>query len=131
MTPDNVPEDRRYTPSHEWVRADGEDLVVGVTDYAQQQLTDVVFVDLPEAGKSVQSGASVLVLESVKTVSDIYAPAEGTVSAVNRDLTAHPEWVNQDPYGRGWIFRLKPTRPFDLSTLLDAAGYRALVSHPP
>jgi glycine cleavage system H protein len=110
------------------VRSEGEELVVGITDYAQQQLTDVVFVDLPAAGKRVESGASVLVLESVKTVSDIYAPVAGTVTAVNPELTAHPEYVNQDPYGRGWIFRLKPDGPFDASTLLDGPGYRALVA---
>ncbi|HEY6238710.1 MAG TPA: glycine cleavage system protein GcvH [Thermoplasmata archaeon] len=130
MTEPKFPEDVRYTKSHEWARLDGDDLVIGITDYAQAELTDVVFVDLPAVGKVVVGGASALVLESVKTVTDVYAPVAGTVTASNVDLKAHPELVNQDPYGRGWIFRLRPTSAYDPSALLDASGYRAVVAGP-
>jgi glycine cleavage system H protein len=126
-----VPDDRRYTASHEWVRAEGDDLVIGITDHAQAELTDIVFVDLPAAGKSVSAGASALVLESVKTVADVYAPVAGTIVAVNDQLKSKPELLNQDPYGAGWIFRLRPTNPpADLSSLLDAPGYRARLATP-
>ena len=125
MSGDLLPDDRRYTKSHEWVRAEGDELVMGITDHAQSELTDIVFVDLPAVGKEVAAGASVLVLESVKTVADVYAPAAGTVSAVNTELKTHPERVNKDPYGAGWLVRIRTSAPFDPSTLLDAAGYRA------
>lgn len=127
MTGANLPDDRRYTKSHEWVRTEGADLVIGITDHAQAELTDIVFVDLPAVGKAVTAGQSVLVLESVKTVADIYAPAAGSVSAVNTELKAHPELVNQDPYGRGWIYRLTPGAPFDAAGLLSAEQYRASI----
>jgi glycine cleavage system H protein len=120
-----LPEDLRYTKEHEWIRRDGDELVVGITDHAQGELTDIVFVDLPEVGKPTKAGASVLVLESVKTVSDVYAPVEGTVSAVNGELKAHPELVNQEPYGRGWLVRIRPSGAYDPAKFLDAAAYRA------
>lgn len=123
-----VPDDRKYTPTHEWVKTEGNELVIGITDHAQSELTDVVFVDLPAVGREATAGASVLVIESVKTVADVYAPATGRVSQVNMELKEHPEWVNQDPYGRGWIFRLQPSAPPDLSGLLDAEGYRAALT---
>ncbi|MGA7923102.1 MAG: glycine cleavage system protein GcvH [Thermoplasmata archaeon] len=122
-----VPEDRKYTPTHEWVKTEGDELVIGITDHAQSELTDVVFVDLPPIGRETTALASVLVIESVKTVADVYAPAAGRISQVNTELKTHPELINQDPYGKGWIFRLKPSAPPDLSGLLDAAGYRAAV----
>lgn len=125
MSDPKLPEDLRYTKTHEWIRRDGEELVVGITDHAQGELTDIVFVDLPEAGKAATAGGAVLVLESVKTVSDVYAPVDGTVSAVNSDLKAHPELVNQEPYGRGWLVRIRPRAPFDPSKFLDASAYRA------
>jgi glycine cleavage system H protein len=125
MSGDLLPEDRRYTKSHEWVRVEGDELVIGITDHAQSELTDIVFVDLPAVGKEVAAGASVLVLESVKTVADVYAPAAGAVSAVNAELKTHPERINKDPYGAGWLVRLRPSAPFDAATLLDAAAYRA------
>ncbi len=125
MSETKLPADLRYTKSHEWVRADGAELVVGITDHAQAELTDIVFVDLPAAGKAVAAGQGVLVLESVKTVADIYAPAAGTVTAANGELTAHPELVNQDPYGKGWLYRLRPSAPFDPASLLSAEQYRA------
>ena len=127
MTEEQVPEGLRYAKSHEWVRVEGDTATIGITDHAQSQLTDIVFVDLPAAGKVVAPGGSVLVLESVKTVSDVYAPAAGSVVEANAELKAHPELVNHDPYGRGWLVKLKLTGPLD-PALLDAAGYRALVA---
>lgn len=120
-----TPDDRKYTASHEWVKAEGSELVIGITDHAQSELTDIVFVDLPAVGKAVDAGQSVLVLESVKTVSDVYSPVKGTVLAVNADLKAHPEWINQDPYGKGWIVRIKASGA--PSGLLTAAEYTTRV----
>jgi glycine cleavage system H protein len=119
--------DLRYTPSHEWVRTDGEDLVIGITDHAQSELTDVVFVDLPAVGKKAEAKAAVLVLESVKTVADVYAPTAGTIVAVNEELRKTPGLVNEDPYGRGWLVRMKPNGPIDASSWLTAAQYQALI----
>jgi glycine cleavage system H protein len=126
MSESKVPEDRRYTAEHEWVREVDGELEVGITDHAQGELTDIVFVDLPPVGKAVTPGTSVLVLESVKTVADIYAPAEGSVTRVNEDLKKHPEWMNQDPYGKGWVYRMKASGP--VRALLGAAEYRALLA---
>ncbi len=123
-----TPNDRRYTKSHEWVRTEGGDLVVGITDHAQSELTDIVFVDLPKAGRAVKRGESVLVLESVKTVADVYAPADGTISAVNESLKATPGLINQDPYQKGWIYRLKPSGSFDASALDSAEAYDAFAA---
>jgi glycine cleavage system H protein len=123
------PGDRLYAPSHEWVKTEGEELVVGISDHAQSELTDIVFVDLPLVGRSVAAGESVLVLESVKTVADVYAPAPGTITAVNADLKAHPEWINQDPYGKGWIFRLRNSgNPVGLLSGSDYASKTAASS---
>jgi glycine cleavage system H protein len=127
VTESKVPDGLRYAKSHEWVRTEGETVTVGITDHAQAELTDIVFVELPNAGKTVSRGGPVLVLESVKTVADIYAPADGTVVEANAELKAHPEWVNQDPYGKGWLFRLRPTGEID-PELMDAAGYRAFLA---
>lgn len=127
MTAEAVPDDRRYTKTHEWVKVEGSDLVVGITDHAQGQLTDIVFVDLPAVGKDVKAGGGVLTLESVKTVADVYAPVDGKVSAVNTDLKTHPELINKAPYAGGWLYKLTPASAFDPSKLLDAAGYRASV----
>jgi glycine cleavage system H protein len=124
MSETKVPADLRYTKTHEWVRVDGDTATVGITDHAQGQLTDIVFVDLPAAGKAVPKGGSVLVLESVKTVADVYAPAAGTVTEANLELKAHPEFVNQDPYGKGWLFKMKLSGPIDPAELLSAEGYR-------
>ena len=128
MTASNVPEDRRYTREHEWVREEGAELIVGITDHAPGELTDIVFVDLPAVGRETKAGAGVLVLESVKTVADVYAPVDGTVSAVNDQLKSHPELVNQSPYGNGWLVRIHPAQPFDPAGFLDAAGYRATLA---
>jgi glycine cleavage system H protein len=126
MTDSKIPEDRRYTSQHEWVREDAGELVVGITDHAQSELTDIVFVDLPAAGKEAVAGQSVLVLESVKTVADVYAPAPGTITKVNEELKKHPELINQDPYGGGWIFRLRPAAP--PGGLLSHVQYRELLA---
>ncbi|MFY9717071.1 MAG: glycine cleavage system protein GcvH [Thermoplasmata archaeon] len=123
-----IPPELRYTKSHEWLRIAGTRITVGITDHAQSQLTDIVFVELPAPGKSVAKGASALVLESVKTVADVYAPSAGTIVEVNAALKAHPELVNQEPYGKGWLFRLEVTGPLDETGLLSADAYRALVA---
>ena len=128
MTEEKVPSELRYTKSHEWVKVEGETATVGITDHAQAQLTDIVFVDLPATGKSVAAGASELVLESVKTVADVYAPGAGSVAAVNTELKPHPEFINQDPYGKGWIFRLHLSAPIPAETLLTADAYRAFAA---
>lgn len=123
-----TPADRRYTKSHEWVKVEGGEATVGITDHAQSELTDIVFVDLPKAGRAVKSGESVLVLESVKTVADVYAPAAGTIAAANADLKAHPELINQDAFGKGWIFRITMAGAFDATGTMDATEYDAFVA---
>lgn len=119
----NVPKDLRYTESHEWARkeADGS-LAIGITDHAQEQLGDIVFVEAPLVGRKVAKGESVGVVESVKAASDIYAPVAGEVVAANADLSSAPEKVNQDAYG-SWMYRIKPDNPAELDAMLDAAGY--------
>jgi glycine cleavage system H protein len=129
--PSVIPAELRYTADHEWFRADGGELLVGITDYAQRELTDVVFVDLPPVGKTFPAHGTALTLESVKTVSDVYAPVAGTVTAVNDQLKAHPEFINQDPYGKGWLFRLQPSSPLGPSEGLSADAYRAQLSAAP
>jgi glycine cleavage system H protein len=123
-----APPELRYTKSHEWIRTEGEELVVGITDHAQQELTDIVFVDLPKVGAEVTAGASALVLESVKTVADVYAPATGRILAVNNALKAHPEFVNRSPYGDGWLFRLKRSGTGADPPTLSAAEYTEFAS---
>jgi glycine cleavage system H protein len=123
-----IPEELRYTKSHEWVRIEGDVMTVGITDHAQSELTDIVYVDLNLKTRDVSAGATVLVLESVKTVADVYAPASGTVTDVNATLKAHPEYVNRFPYAEGWIFRMKPSAAPDPATLLTAADYRAFLA---
>ena len=124
MSETKVPSDLKYTKTHEWVRVEGDTATVGITDHAQSQLTDIVFVDLPASGKAVTKGGSALVLESVKTVSDVYAPGNGTITAANTELKAHPELVNQDPYGKGWLFKMKLSGPIDPAVLLSPDAYR-------
>ena len=116
-----VPDDLRYAKSHEWLRADG---TVGITDHAQHELSDVVFVDLPAVGKVVKAGEVVCVVESVKAASDIYAPVSGTVTATNPGLATNPALVNTDAYGEGWMFKLELANPAERDALMDAAAYR-------
>jgi glycine cleavage system H protein len=130
MTAGSIPAELRYAKTHEWVRLEGNRATVGITDHAQSELTDIVFVDLPAVGKTVEEGKTVLALESVKTVSDVYAPGSGTIVEVNAELKAHPELVNREPYGKGWLFRLELTGPLGAG-LLDAEGYRRLIGPGP
>jgi glycine cleavage system H protein len=123
----NVPDDLRYTPDHEWARLEGGQIRIGITDYAQDALGDVVFVQLPAPGVAVQSGESFAEVESTKSVSDIYAPVAGTVVEVNADLADAPQRLNEDPYGEGWLCLIQPEDPGTLSSLLDADGYRKLI----
>ena len=123
-----VPSDLRYTKDHEWVRVDGDTATIGVTDYAANQLGDVVFVDLPAVGKAVEQFATFGVVESVKAVSDLYAPVSGEVVDVNGDLGAKPELVNSDPFGDGWMIKVKVGDSSQLGELLDAAGYEKLTA---
>jgi glycine cleavage system H protein len=121
-----VPDDLRYSTDHEWARPSGERVRVGITDYAQDALGDVVFVDLPQVGKSVTPGDVLGEVESTKSVSEIYAPVAGTVVAVNDALADAPEKLNHDPYGDGWLCEIEVAGPDALGGLLDAAGYRQL-----
>lgn len=122
-----IPDDLRYSSDHEWVRLEDGKARIGITDYAQDALGDVVFVDLPEVGATVAAGESVSEVESTKSVSDIYAPVAGTVAEVNGDLADNPERLNEDPYGEGWIFSITVDGDDALAGLMDAAAYRALV----
>lgn len=121
----NVPDNLQYTSDHEWVLIEGDTATVGVTDHAQEELTDVVFVELPEPGRAVSVGDPVGVVESVKAASDVYAPLAGEVAAVNDEVTAEPSLVNSDPYGKGWLMRIKLADPAAVSGMMDAAAYRA------
>ena len=122
------PQDLKYTKEHEWVRMDGDVAVVGITSYAQEQLGDVVYVDLPEKGKNLKQMESFGAVDSVKTASDLYAPVSGEVLDVNEALKAAPELVNQEPYGAGWMLKVKASDRKELDTLLDAAGYEQYVA---
>ena len=122
----NIPEQLRYAASHEWIKVDGAVGTVGITDHAQQELSDVVYVDLPKVGMTIAAGATIAVVESVKAASDIYSPVSGEVTEVNTDLVKKPELVNQDPYA-AWLFRLKLSAPAEVDVLKDAAGYKAQI----
>jgi glycine cleavage system H protein len=123
----NVPDDLFYTESHEWVRLEGENARVGITDHAQAELTDVVYVELPKVGAQAEARGQIAVVESVKAASDIYAPLKGTVVEVNKALEGNPALINTDPFGEGWIFVLKMDSPDDVKQLKDAAAYRAAI----
>ncbi|HEY3143098.1 MAG TPA: glycine cleavage system protein GcvH [Acidimicrobiales bacterium] len=123
----DFPEDLRYSTDHEWARADNGRVRFGITDYAQDALGDVVYVDLPDVGAAFKKGEACAEVESTKSVSEIYAPIDGTVVEVNADLTDNPERLNEDPYGEGWICVIQPEEPAQLDELLDAEGYRALI----
>lgn len=123
----NIPNDRKYNSSHEWAQENDGMVTVGISDYAQDQLGDVVFVELPEKGRMVSAGEAVAVVESVKTASDIYAPIAGEIVEVNDALQGRPEWINEDPYAEGWMFRIRTTGQEEASSLLDAEAYRAAV----
>jgi glycine cleavage system H protein len=122
-----IPEGLRYTKDHEWAREDGELVVIGITHYAQDQLGDVVFIEMPAVGKAVAAGDTFGVVEAVKTVSDLYAPLGGTIAEVNPALADQPGLVNQSPYEEGWMIKIKPAAAGDFAALLDAPAYAALL----
>jgi len=123
----SIPEDLRYSSDHEWVRNEGDLLRVGITDFAQDNLGDVVFVQLPEVGAALSAGSSFGEIESTKSVSDLYAPVDGEVVEVNGELENRPELVNSDPYGDGWICVVRPADPSQVAGMLDPAAYQALI----
>jgi glycine cleavage system H protein len=120
----NVPDDLLYTESHEWIKREGENLRVGITDHAQSELTDVVYVELPKMDRQANAKEPIAIVESVKAASDIYAPVKGTVVDVNKALEADPGLINREPYGQGWIFVLKIDNADELKSLKDAAAYK-------
>ena len=124
----NIPAQLRYTKDHEWISLEGNVATVGITDFAQGELGDIVFVDIPSVGKPLDAEAVFGTVEAVKTVSDLFLPVKGTISEVNPALEAQPELINTDPYGAGWMVRLTVDNPADVAALLDAAAYAALIS---
>jgi glycine cleavage system H protein len=122
-----TPQDRKFTRSHEWVKIDGKTAVVGLTDYAQDSLGDITFIELPPIGKKLAKGKGCCVIESVKAASDIYAPVSGEVLAVNKELESHPEMINSDPYAGAWIMKLNNVAQDDTADLMDAAAYDSFV----
>lgn len=122
----NIPSGLKYSKDHEWVRVEGNTAVIGVTDFAQSQLGDVVFVELPNEGDSVQSGQAISVIESVKAVSDIVSPLSGEIIKTNQELSDSPDLINQSPYGEGWMLVIELTNPNEIDSLLDAAAYSEL-----
>ncbi len=123
----NIPNDLKYTKTHEWVRVEGDIAVVGITDHAQHELTDIVYVELPTMDSEVHAGKECAVVESVKAASDIYAPVSGDVLAANEQLANAPELVNKDPYGQGWLFKVKLRDSGELGELLTPQEYAALI----
>ncbi len=122
------PENLLYSEEHEWVRDEGEQVTIGITDFAQSQLKDIVYVDLPEIGSEYKKGESIGVVESVKTVADIFSPVTGKVIEKNLKLKDHPEWVNTDPYGKGWLLRMELKDRDELKELLSSGAYQGIVS---
>ena len=120
-----VPEDMYYTKEHEWVRVEGDEIVIGITDHAQNALTDIVYVELPDVGEELEDMEEFAIVESVKSASPIFAPLAGKVTAVNEELDDTPELLNEAPYGAGWIIRMRLSNPEAVSTLMDAAAYKA------
>ena len=123
----NVPADLRYAKSHEWVRVNGEVAIVGITDHAQRELTDIVFVEVPAVGRKVKANEACAVVESVKTASDVYSPVSGEVIEANRALADNPGLVNSEPFGAGWFFKLKLSAPAELNSLLTPEQYKAQI----
>jgi glycine cleavage system H protein len=121
----NVPDTLRYRESHEWIVPDTESASVGITDHAQHELTDVVFVDLPQISRKVSAGDQVAVIESVKAASDIYAPVSGEITEVNEALNSEPALINTDPYGKGWLFKIKPDNQTEVAALMSPEAYKS------
>jgi glycine cleavage system H protein len=124
----NVPSDLKYTKSHEWVRVNGDTATIGITDHAQHELTDIVFVELPEIGKKFKSGDGCAVVESVKTASDIYSPVSGEILETNKAVVDNPALVNTEPYAGGWFFKIKLSNPAELNSLLSSEKYKAQIN---
>lgn len=124
----NFPENLRYTKDHEWIRVDGDVAIVGITDFAQRELGDIVYVEVETVGQPLEAGSVFGTVEAVKTVSDLYLPLAGSITEVNPNLNANPELVNSDPYGEGWMVKMKLNNVADVDTLMDAAAYQNLVS---
>ena len=124
----NFPQNVKYTNEHEWIRLEGDVAYVGITDYAQEQLGDIVFVDIPTEGEPLEAGEVFGTIEVVKTISDLFLPVAGEVVEQNPALEENPELVNKDPYGEGWLIKMKPANAADLDNLLDAEGYKAVVN---
>jgi glycine cleavage system H protein len=124
----NVPSDLKYSKSHEWIRVAGDSATVGITDHAQHELTDVVFVELPAVGRSVKAGEPCAVVESVKTASDIYAPVSGVIAEINHPVADNPALVNTDPFGTGWLFKLKLANAAEANTMLTPEQYTAQIA---
>ncbi len=124
----NFPQNVKYTNEHEWIRLEGDVAYVGITDYAQEQLGDIVFVDIPTEGETLEAGEVFGTIEVVKTISDLFLPVAGEVVEQNPTLEENPELVNKDPYGEGWLIKMKPANAADLDNLLDAEGYKAVVN---
>jgi glycine cleavage system H protein len=127
MTQTLIPDELKYTSEHEWVKIEGALAWVGITDHAQQQLGDITYVDLPKIGRRVERMGELGTIESVKTAADFYAPLSGEVAEINAGLEEHPEWINQDCYGRGWLVKLEGFNPEELTELLTAGGYKDLL----
>lgn len=125
----NCPTNVKYTHEHEWIRLEGDVAYVGITDYAQEQLGDIVFVDIPTTGETLAAGETFGTIEVVKTISDLFMPVGGEVLEQNETLADQPELVNQDPYGAGWLIKVKPAADADFDSLLDAEGYKELTNH--
>ena len=124
----NIPANLKYTSEHEWIRQEGDIAYVGITDYAQEQLGDIVFVDIQTEGETLAAGDTFGTIEVVKTISDLFLPVGGEVLEQNEALADQPELVNKDPYGEGWLIKIKPTADADYDALLDAEGYKALIN---
>lgn len=124
----NCPQNLKYTKEHEWIRVEGDIAYVGITDYAQEQLGDVVFVDIPTVGEALEAGETFGSIEVVKTISDLFLPIAGEVIEQNETLEENPELVNKDPYGEGWLIKMKPSDVKDVEDLLDAEAYKAVVN---
>jgi len=124
----NFPKDLKYTKDHEWARVDSSVAIVGITDFAQEKLGSIVFVELPPSGKSVKKGETVVTVDSVKAVAEVYSPLSGQVEEANESLKDTPEFINQDPYGQGWMVKIKTSDPAELDTLMTPEAYQAFVA---
>jgi len=122
-----APEELKYTEEHEWVKVEGDIAIVGITDFAQNELSDIVYVELPEVGKNIKKGDVIATVEAVKTVADVYSPVSGEIIEVNEKLKDEPSIINNDPYGEGWIAKVKMENPEEINALLDHVAYKKLV----